>query len=79
MVLFQEKQAMVFLLGEVAFQQSGEKIDKGMNFVLGETLAEKIGKFPPSGKLQEAGKGLLIQLFVQTETDVLGVDGHDRG
>jgi len=78
-VLFLEKQAMVFLLGEVALQQSGEKVDKGMDFILGETLAEEIGKLPPSGELQEAGKGLLIQLFAQAETDVLGVDGHGRG
>jgi len=27
-VFFLKKQAMVFLLGKVAFQQSGEKVDK---------------------------------------------------
>jgi len=75
-VLFLKKQAMVFLLGEVAFQQSSEKVDKRMDFVFGKTVAEKISKFLSSGELQKAGEGLLIQLLIETEADVLGVDGH---
>jgi hypothetical protein len=53
MVLFLKKQTMVFLLREVAFQESGEKVDKCMDLIFGEPLAEKISKFLPSGKLQK--------------------------
>jgi len=50
-----------------------------MDFVFGKTVAEKISKFPSSGELQKAGEGLLIQLLIEAEADVLGVDGDGMG
>lgn len=78
-VFFLQKKAMIFLLREVALQESSEKIDKRMDLMFGEPFAEEVGKLPSSGKLEKAGERLPIQFFVQAETDVLGVDTHDDG
>jgi hypothetical protein len=50
-VLVLEKEAMVFLFAEMALQDTGEKIDKGMDLLLGEALAQKISKLSPAGQL----------------------------
>lgn len=51
-----EKQAMVFLFAEITLEKSRKKVDKCMNILFGETLAQKVSKFLPACKLQKAGE-----------------------
>jgi hypothetical protein len=76
-VLFLQKHAVVFILTEVALQESGEKVDQGVNFVFRQALTEELRELRPSGQLQKTGDGFSIQFFIQAKTDILGIYGHD--
>lgn len=68
---------MVFLFREMAFQNAGERADKGMNLLLGDSLTQKVGEFFSTRELQKTGERLLVQLLVEAETNLMGVKGHD--
>jgi len=76
-VFFLKKHAVVFILTEVALQESSEKIDKGVDFIFRQTLTEDLSKLRPSGKLQKTGDGFSVQFFIQAKADILGVYCHN--
>jgi hypothetical protein len=55
-VLVLEKEAVVFLFAEIAFQNSSNKVDKCMDILLGEALTQKVSKFFSACKLKKAGE-----------------------
>lgn len=78
-VLILEKEAMVFLFAEGTFQESSEEIDKSMDLLFREALAQEVGKFRSACKLQKDGERLLIELLIEAKTDLLGIKDHGVG